>query len=405
MSVPAVTVELGLNAVPLTGQFVLDSDTLGLLGTSKLSGFEWLDVSDRVRQVQIRRGRSRQLDYFNAGSAVVSFYNEDRLFDPLNTASVFYPAVEPRCLVRVSCRGFRLFTGFVNDWDLDYDISGMDMASASCSDAFMILSNQLLSDFTPSEQLTGARINTVLNRSEINFVGGRDIAAGVSTVGAYAVSANTNALNYLRQVERSELGALFCAADGSIVFRERGQVPANELLTFSDDGVNIPYQTLTNQFGDEYLYNIVSTDSPAGDEQVVSDADSITKFQVSRLSFTDLLNSSTTEVLSLAQVLLSRYKEPKVRFTGFNVQLNGLSDSQVDAVVGCELTDYAYLVKSFSVGAPSSHTQLSVLTGISHDISADSHKVTFAVENAQDNVFLVLGDSFAGRLDLALLDF
>ena len=405
MSVPAVTVELGLNAVPLTGQFVLDSDTLGLLGTSKLSGFQWLDVSDRVRQVQVRRGRSRQLDYFNAGSAVVSLYNRDRLFDPLNTASVFYPAVEPRCLVRVSSRGFPLFTGFVNDWDLDYDISGMDMASASCSDAFMILSNQLLSAFTPSAQLTGARINTVLSRSEINFVGGRDIAAGVSTVGAYAVSANTNPLNYLRQVERSELGSLFCAADGSIVFRERGQVPDNELLTFSDDGVNIPYRTLTNQYGDEYLYNFVRTQSPAGAEQVVSDADSITKFQVSQLAFTDLLNSSTTDVGNMGRVLLSRFKEPKVRFTGFSVQLNGLSDGHVDDVLRSELTDYAYLVKSFPVGMPSSYTQVSVLTGISHDISPDRHTVTFTVENAQDNLFLILGDAFAGQLDLALLDY
>lgn len=405
MSAPAVKVELGLNAVPLTGQFVLDSSTLGLLGTSKLSGFQWLDVSDRVRQVQVRRGRSRQLDYFNAGSAVVSFYNRDRLFDPLNTASVFYPAVEPRCLVRVSSRGFPLFTGFVSDWNLDYEIAGMDMASASCSDAFMVLSNQLLSAFTPSAQLTGARVNTVLSRSEVNFVGGREIAAGVSTVGAYAVSANTNVLNYLRQVEASELGSLFCAADGSIVFRERGQVPTNTLLTFSDDGVNIPYQTLVNQYGDEYLYNYVRAQSPAGAEQVVSDAASITKFQVSQLAVSDLLNSSTTEVLSLAQVLLSRFKEPKVRFTGFSVQLNGLSDSQTDAVLGSELTDYAYLVKSFPVGSPGSHTQLSILTGISHDISADSHKVTFAVENAQENLFLILGDAFAGQVDLALLDF
>jgi hypothetical protein len=85
--------------------------------------------------------------------------------------------------------------------------------------------------------------------------------------------------------------------------------------------------------------------------------------------------------------------------------LNGLSDSQVDGVLGSELTDYAYLVKSFPVGTPASYTQLSILTGISHDISADSHRVTFTVENAQENLFLILGDDFAGKLDLALLNF
>ena len=406
MSLIDVKVELGLNASGWSGgNFVLDSDTLGLLGTSKISGFAFYDVTSRVQSVGVRRGRSRQLDYFNAGTATVVFKNADRALDPLNTASGLYPAIGPRVVVRITANEIPLFYGYVNDWDFEYDIAGVDTALASCSDAFGILSNQVLAAFTPSAQLSGARVNTVLNRSEINYRGGRKISAGTSTMGAYAVSAGTTPLNYLRQVERSESGQLFVDADGEIVFRERAEVPSNPVLHFADDGTGLPYLSLTNAFGDELLYNYVALTSPAGAQQIKSDATSITNYQISQLSYTDLLNSSTTEVANLAQVLLAQYKEPKVRFTGFSVQILGLDQVDRDSVYTAELSDYVEIKKSFDAGTPSSVTQFCIITSISHDVRPGSHTVTFGVDNADFSLELVLGDSLAGRLDYTVLDY
>lgn len=397
-------IEFGLNAFQYTGgNFILDSSSLGVLGASKLSGLAWYDVSEYVQNVQIRRGRSRQLDYFQAGSATISFYNGERLFDPLNTASI-YQGVQPRALVRISCKDHWLFTGYINDWDFSYDIANNDTAIAKCSEAFNILANQNLSAFTPSAETSGNRVKTILERSEVNYRGGRDIAVGRSTLGAFAVSANTNVLNYLRQVERSEFGNFFCAADGSLVFRERAQQIETSFITFSDDGVNIPYQTLENQYGDELLYNYIRTQSAAGAEQVISDSDSITNYQTSQLVISDLLNSSTSEVNGVGRIILAFYKEPRLRFTGFTVEVGGLSDAHKDLVLGAELVDYCYVVKSFAVGSPSTHTQTSVITGINHSITPNSHKIVFTVENAESSRFLVLGDSFFGVLDSAFLD-
>ena len=404
MSLPDVKVELGLNAFRFTGgNFILDSDTLGLLGQSKLSGFAWYDVSEYVQGVQTRRGRSRQLDYFQAGSASVSFYNGERLFDPLNEDSP-YQGIEPRVLIRISSRDHYIFTGYINDWDFTYDIANHDTALATCAEAFTVLANQFLSAFTPSAQLTGDRMNTVLNRSEVGYRGARDIADGRSTLGAFAVEANTNVLNYLRQIERSELGSFFCAADGTIVFKKRADYITQDFLNFTDDGSAIPYQTLDNQYGDELLFNYIRTQSPAGAEQVAQNANSITNYQTSQLAVTDLLNSSTTEVAGLGLIILAFYKDAQVRFTGLTVQLGGLSDADKDLVLGAELTDYAYVTKSFAVGTPSSFTQTSVMTGISHNINPGSHQVTFAIENAASSRFMVLGDSFFGVLDSSFLD-
>lgn len=406
MSLIDCKIEIGLNAFQYTGgNFILDSSTLGVLGTSKLSGLEWYDVSQYVQQVQVRRGRSRQLDYYQAGSTTVYFNNAERLFDPLNTASIYYPGVEPRCLIRISSRGHWLFTGFINDWDLQYDIANQDTAVAYCADAFMIMANQTLTAHTPTAQLSGARVNAVLNRSEINYRGGRTISNGLSNLGAYAVSAGTNCLNYLRQIERSEIGDFFVAADGGVIFRERAEIPDNAVVDFADDGSGIPYQSLMNQYGDELLYNYVQTQSPAGALQTNSDSESITQYQTSELSWTDLLNSSTTEVSNIGKVALNNFKEPKVRFTGFSVQILGVTDDQKDAVLGLDLTDFLTIKKSFATGSPASYTQNSVLTGISHDVRPGSHVVTFNVENSQSAIFLILGDVFAGQLDYGQLDF
>lgn len=406
MSLVDVKVELGFNfGGPGSGVFILDSSVYSVLGTSRLSDLQFFDVTQFVKSVSTNRGRSRQLDYYNAGSATVVFDNRGRDFDPLNASSPYYGGIAPRGLLRVTSSGLPVFYGYVNDWDLSYDLVGNDVASVSCSDAFSILANQVLSAFTPSAQLSGARIDTVLSRSEVDFVGGRDLDAGTVTLGAYAVAADTNVLNYLRQIERSEQGDFFVSRAGDLIFRERTNAPAEEFVTFSDDGSGVPYQTLTNQYGDELLYNYIRLKSPAGDEQIKSDSDSIILYQVSQLSYQDLLNDSTGVLGNLAAAYLNRFREPRVRLTGFKNQLIGLDENSKTSILSLDLSDYVYVIRSFESGSPASVTQLSKISAVSHNVTPDSHTVSFSIESADGSLYLILGNAIAGQLNLNLLDF
>jgi hypothetical protein len=402
MSLTDVKVELGLNLLTLGSPgFILDSTSDGLLGVSRLFGLEFYDVTQFVTSVSINRGRSRQLDYFNAGSATVTFDNRGREFDPSNESSPYYPAILPRCLMRVEAKGKPLFYGVVNDWDVDYGLVDNDFAVAKCSDAFAVLSNMELSAFTPSAQKTGARINAVLDRSEVKYAGGRQIGVGLSDLGAYAVAANTNVLNYLRQIDKSELGFLFVAGNGNLIFLGRGDVYTNEIVLFADDSSGVPYQSLVSEYGDELLYNVIEVDSPAGSPITVSDTSSINKYQRSKLSQIDLLNSSTGVLTFLANSLLTKYKEPEVRLTGFTVQTLGLDDDLLESVLGIDLVSYVEVKKSFSVGLPASRTDFSFISGISHNIRPGSHTISFSVEQALGTLYLVLGGPVAGKLDYA----
>jgi hypothetical protein len=344
------------------------------------------------------------LDYFQSGSAVVNFNNIGREFDPLNTDSPYYPEIKPRRLIRITTAGVPVFYGFVNDWDVEYDLAGNNTAVAFCSDMFSVLANMKLSVVTPSAELSGARVNYVLDRPGVSYTGGREISAGESTLGAYEIAADTNVLNYLRQVERSEQGSLFVSANGNMVFRDRAFAPEPPVV-FADDGSGIGYSSLSNEYGDELLYNRIVVTSPAGATVVKSDTDSILEFQISELAWEDLLNSTTAEVTSIAEFLLNKFANPRLRFTGISLELSGKETLDVENVLRIELADYVELVKSFDVGLPALITQLSFVAGISHQIRPDSHRVIFSIESLADTALLILGDSLYGKLDEFSLSF
>lgn len=407
MSLPTIKVLVGFQTTTGFGNpFQLDNTTFGLLNTGTLGGLAFADLTQYVEAVNIKRGRNRQLDQFNAGTAVVTFNNSSRILDPLNSGSVYYPYVTPRCPIIISADNTVIYSGFVTDWNLDYDISNQDMMYASCADAFTVLANQDLNEFTPSAEFSSARVSTILARPEIQYQGPNNITLGSSTLGAYQVSAGTNALTYLQTVAKSEQGYLYVAADGTLTFKGRTSVlnqPAG--AAFADDGSGIPYQSLVNQYGDELLYNYIVTQSPAGAAQINSDATSIALYQSQVLSLTDLLNSTTTQVDALGEYLLGRYKDPVVRFTGVSIQLAALSTAHQTIITDLELTDVVSLKKSFVTGTPASVTQNLIVSGIDHDIRPGSHVVTINFESADQNQYLTLNDNVFGILDSNLLAF
>jgi len=385
MSQPYVQVLVDFDVIDFSaGPLLLDDPVNGLLDTGTLASTDPVDLTFLVKSVSVNRGRSRQLDQFTAGSAVVVFDNSTRALDPLNEDSPYYPNVLPRCGVQITADGIPIFYGLVVDWNLDYDISGQDIMTAACSDDFTVLANQVFDAFTPSAELSGARINTVLARTEIDYQGTRQISAGTRELGDYAVSAGTNVLNYLQLVAKSEQGALYTSANGVLTFKDADDFPRSDVaFTFSDDGNNIPYQTLLNQYGDELLYNYIITESPAGGPFVASDVTSQVRYQYQQLALTDLLNSSSGVVEAIGESLLSKYKDPQLRLTGLSTQLVGQTLEQQRTCLGLDLTDLCQVKKTFANGLPSSITQGVQISGIKHQIVPGSHAVEYTFESLQ----------------------
>jgi hypothetical protein len=410
MSTPTMQVMVGFQSTTSFGTpFLLNDAFYGVLDTAgrgTLGGVTMVDLTSIVESVNITRGRSRQLDQFNAGTATIAFDNSSQILNPSNTSSPYYPFVLPRCPVQVLANGVPIYTGLVTDWNLDYDISNEDMMYASCSDQFTVLANQALNAVTPAAEASGTRINTVLSYSEINYQGARAIDTGSSTLGAYAISQDTNVLNYLQQVNTSEQGYLFMSANGTLTFKGRSSV-LNPVAgaTFNTDGTGLPYQTLVNQYGDELLYNYIVTQSPAGSKQTTSNANSIALYQAQQYALLDLLNSTTTEVAGLGNYLLGKYQNPVLRFTGLSTQMAALSSANQNIVLGLDLTSICTVIKNFVTGTPATETQTLIVSGVSHNITPGSHIVSFTFESTDGNQYLTLDNAIFGTLDNNLLSF
>ncbi len=408
MSVPTMQVLVGFQSTTGFGTpFMLDDAFYGVLDTAgrgTLGGLTFVDLTSLVQSVNINRGRSRQLDQFNAGTASIAFYNESQILNPSNTSSPYYPFVLPRCPVQILANGIPIYTGLITDWNLDYDIANQDMMYASCSDQFTVLANQQLNAVATTVQATGARINTVLDLPEINYQGARAIDTGSSTLGAFNIAQDENCLNYLQLINTSEQGYLFMSANGTLTFKGRSSV-LNPVAgaTFNTDGTGIRYQSLVNQFGDELLYNFITTKSDAGALQTTSDANSIALYQAQQYSLTNLLNSTVAEVAGLGNYLLGKYKNPVLRFTGLSTEMSALSATDQNIIFGLDMTSICSVVKNFVVGTPSTETQTLIVSGISHNITPGSHIVSFVYESTDGNAYFTLNDAIFGTLSTSNL--
>ncbi len=350
MPAPAVKVELGLNlgqADPFA--FVLDDAIKGVLDNTSftLGGERFFDISDRLIATSTARGKNQALDRIDAGTSSIVVDNSDRHFDPLYPNGPYFGQLIPRRTVRITCNDQPVFIGAIDDFDIVYAPSNRSQVRIDVSDAFSTLTNSGLEEFTPTAQLSGARVNAVLDRPEVEWPAAeREIDTGNSTMLGALVAEGTSVLEYLQLVSNSEFGDLFIGKDGKVVFRERNSVPNTPNLVFTDEVVagvyqGIQFASVNNVYGSENLYNriLISNASSPVLEASASDTESQTVYGPRSYSQSNLLVASQSELQFLADYLLARFKEPQYRFEAVTVVMDTLTEANQDAVLELEIGD------------------------------------------------------------------
>lgn len=399
------TVEIAFPSSATWGNsFILDDTTRGELNsTYTLGGSVWADVTADVVSVGINRGRSSEFESFQSGSCQLVLRNDARQYDPLNTAGTWYGGITPRLPVRVTAANVRLFSGYVYDFGFDFDkpsaSNDISTVTISCTDAFSILAEQTLSAFTPTSQGSGARVTAVLDRSEVKFPATRSIATGSSTLGAQAVDADTNVLDYLQQVASSEQGFLFVAGDGTLTFLGRNDVVSTApTMAFADDGTGTVYQTFEESFGSQLLFNRVVATRSGGSTYTATNSSSITKYLTKTMTMNDLLVSTDAQATLIADAVVQRYSNPEVRFSKLSTVIES-ADAQFLRVVGLELGKVVTVVKSYKTGSPSKVSKNCLVQGINHQITPSSHVVSVDLGSVNNQAYLRLDNTSFGLLN------
>lgn len=378
--------------------FILDDPIAGVLDNTEytLGGVVFTDISDKVIEIAITRGKNRDLDRFNAGQLSVLVNNEDRSFDPNYSSATYKDLVVPRRQIRVTSDSLRQYTGIVDDWNFNYSPDGKSRAEIISTDDFTLLARQNVTAGTATPQLSGARVSAVLNQESVAWPAARrDIDAGASTLGADVFSGN--ALEYLQDVERSEQGQLFIAKNGDLTFKGRldATPTSGSITTFADDGTGIPFRTVLVNYGTELLVNTASVSSDAGTASATNSR-SRTAFGISAESVETLV-SSVAQLQNIADFIVAKFGDPEYRFSGVDLNLDNMTAPNRAAVLGLEIGDII-LIKFTPNNVGAAIEQFGQIIRVDHSIDGTRHDMTIGVSSL-DFTFLVLDDAVFGKLD------
>lgn len=414
-------------------------------------------VSSSVRQVSIRRGRSRELDQFTSGSCQVELYNRSREYDPLNTAGPYYGNIRPRLRVVVTSEGISLFDGFIEDWQFAYDITGQSIATIICVDGLALLSQTAITGYTNVNDTPGLRLTAILARSEVNYTGTKDFDPGLTIMQADTVAENTNTLNYLQQIQQTDLGRLFVDGAGVLQYRDRTQgVIQSPQVVFADstdayvialgllssstlwldaaspepvridaDAIAqtilqdatlwldasdpsyvapvIPFNDIQLDFTSQFLFSRVQAQRVGGVVQSEVNTTSETKYGIRTLARSGLLFNSDADTDLLARYLAGLYGEPEVRVARHQFILDGLSGLHARYIKRLEIGDVVRTIwRPNRTGEPFDRIQ--IIEGLSHQIGLDRHIVEVQM-TPFDRTGFILDDANRGLLDTSSLGY
>ena len=408
MAAPIVKVELGLNlGARDPSTFLLDDATRGVLDNTEytLSGDRFFEITDRLMSASTQRGKSQALDRIDAGAITLNVDNSDRLFDPLYSAGPYFGQLIPGREVKVSCNGYPVIYGFIDDLDISYQPSNRSVVSIKSSDALKTITSNNLPALTPASELSGARVTRILDLPEVAWPSDkRSIDTGNTTLSNVAITEGTQAVSYLQIIGTSEAGEVFISKDGKFVFKERNAAPGTIDLIFTDETsvpgfTVIPFADLSVVYGSEQLYNrvVLSNNKVVPDEAIAEDSSSQLTYGARSYSVTGLLTDSATDLQFLADFLLARFKEPQYRFESISVVLDVLTEAQQNEVLDLEIGNIVQVRFTPSGITPAIDQYVRVI-GISHDWSSNEKRINLALERL-DFALFILDDPVLGVLD------
>jgi hypothetical protein len=291
----------------------------------------------------------------------------------------------------------RIFTGVIDDWNLEYEPNGNSDASAAASDAFTLFNTQTMPGGTATAQTTSERLNAVLDFPDVSWSQiDRNFQVGQTALGTDVFPENGNVLNYMRQVANSEPGNLYMGKSGALNFTNRTTASGSLSVIFADDGTGIGYTGMRVVYGSELLFNEIVLGSQAAGTVVATDANSINEYGVLNLTQNDLLLSNPDYLANLAIFYAIKFSEPEYRFESVDVTLNDLGAESQATMLGIEISDFV-TVRFTPNGIAPAIERIAQVIRIDHDITPSEHIISLGFSTV-DTGFFTLSDPIFGRL-------
>ena len=387
--------------------FILDTSLLDGPQVLDGDGEEFYDITDKVTNIRVSRGRKQPIDAFGAGTMIVSMQQTeiDRSLDPFNTSSIYFntdenqPGLGPLRPIRLSREGEFLFVGKVTGYQQQYVLGGLTQYVVSAADNIYTLAQAALAATVTSVETSAARLSTVL--ALIPYNGATNItAAPVATLGDFTITEGTNANEYANRINQAEQGRIFCDRANTLTMQPRiGTTLDAPIATFNDTGTEMAYNGLGVEYDQQLVINtaIVEIES-GGTPQTATDAVSIAEYFVQSIAITDSLLNDDTAALTLANYLLEG--TPTARFNSISTTFASLTTLQKDTLAPIEIGNTVQMTKTYTSGTPLTKTQDLAVEGVDHDINVfTGHRMTLYTSDTVVLNELILDDVLFGTIN------
>ena len=204
------------------------------------------DVSSKISQIQVARGRSNNLDVVLAGTASVDIRDPTGTFNPDNTSSPLYGQLEDRLhpvklIDTFAATTYGLFYGWVRRFHWEPQ-GRRGITRLECVDLFYWLERAhpvigSSGSYTPAlygtgvyggstygaaagPTTTGAAIAAILDSIGIVDPAMRDLDAG-DTIPSFSADGSKTALELIQGLLEAERGVFFIAGNGKATYRSR----------------------------------------------------------------------------------------------------------------------------------------------------------------------------------------
>jgi hypothetical protein len=389
MTVPTVNALINFSTGPSFGPTAVIG--FAVFGTAVFgnSASVVVDVSDQVANIDFKRGRNALANQFQTGQMTMKINDQNGDFNPQNTTGPYYTLLSPMRKVFISADydgvNYPLFSGYITSYTTTTPKFTGDIVYTTITavDGFRLMQNAQITSVAsaPAGQLSGARINALLN--QISWPSSmRSISAGSTTMQADPGSARTS-LTAMQTIETSEYGAYYIAPNGDAVFKSRQEVVQAVNTTpvvYSDTGAGLRYFNAVWIFNDVLVFNSGSATRTGGTAQTAIASASIEKYFTHSYTVQNLMMETDAVALDYITSFIASNKETTSRVDAITLDLYAQDyDLGIKAALSLDYLDPVTITTTQPAASGTSTLSKTLqVFGVGHQITPNTWKTTLS---------------------------
>lgn len=355
----------------------------------------WIDITGWALAVTTSIGKDRFEQQARTGSMTVDLDNQSGIFNPIaGETGNFALTLRPGRWIRIEAtygEGWKpVFTGYVSAlqdqyWSAAHGVNTR-VTCIGFLGALAIFQPPPLDTPVGAGELTGARVNRILDRYGFNGYPKRAIDPGLHTLQETSLGAPL--LTEAQSCEQAEGGLFYMDQDAVAVFRQFDYLETDPRSTAVQYRIGGPASDVdpirySVDWSADRIRNDIQMQAVDGEIQRAVSLESIVRYLLRTYKLTGLDNDNDLQVADLATRYLERFAFDRIRID--EVATKPGSRAEAKLLLDTRIGDLLEATVQTATEQRWSYTSQAHVFRISHSITADDWEATLRLDDAATN--------------------